>query len=37
MADGIVEGREYITVTLAGWDDPLVPVPITVTGIVRDP
>jgi hypothetical protein len=37
VADGIVEGREYVTVTLSGWDDPLVPVPITETGIVRDP
>ena len=36
VADGIVEGREYITVTLSGWEDPLLPVPITVTGIVRD-
>ena len=36
VADGIVEGREYITVTLSGWDDPLIPIPITVTGIVRD-
>ena len=37
VADGIVEGREYVTVTLSGWEDPLLPVPITVTGIVRDP
>ncbi len=36
VADGIVEGREYITVTMEGWEDPLLPVPITVTGIVRD-
>jgi len=36
VADGIVEGREYITVTLEGWEDPLLPVPITATGIVRD-
>ena len=37
VADGIVEGREYLTVTLSGWEDPLLPVPITVRGIVRDP
>jgi hypothetical protein len=36
VADGILEGREYITVTLSGWEDPLLPIPITVTGIVRD-
>ncbi|MCU0280710.1 MAG: hypothetical protein MUE66_02515, partial [Acidimicrobiia bacterium] len=36
VADGILEGREYITVTMEGWEDPLLPVPITVTGIVRD-
>ena len=36
VADAVDEGREYITVTLDGWGDPLVPVPITVTGIVRD-
>ena len=36
VADGIVEGREMITVTLQGWEDPLVPVPITVRGTVRD-
>jgi hypothetical protein len=36
VADGIVEGREYITVTIEGWEDPLLPSPITVTGIVRD-
>jgi hypothetical protein len=36
VADGIVEGREYVTVTLSGWEDPLLPIPITVTGIVRD-
>jgi hypothetical protein len=37
MADAIVEGLEYITVTLEGWEDPLLPVPITVRGVVRDP
>jgi hypothetical protein len=36
VADGILEGREYITVTMEGWEDPLLPLPITVTGIVRD-
>ena len=36
VADGIVEGREYLTVTLSGWEDPMLPIPITVTGIVRD-
>ena len=25
VADGIVEGREYVTVTLSGWEDPLLP------------
>ena len=28
---------EYLTVTLFGWEDPLLPVPITVRGVVRDP
>ena len=35
VADGITEGREVILVTLESWDDPLLPVPITVQGVVR--
>ncbi|MBM3694826.1 MAG: hypothetical protein FJW79_02675 [Actinobacteria bacterium] len=36
VVDGIAEDPEVITVTLWGWDDPLLPVPITVRGVVRD-
>jgi hypothetical protein len=36
VADGIVEGREVILVTLEAWEDPLLPMPITVRGTVRD-
>jgi hypothetical protein len=36
VADGIAEGSEKITVTLQGWDDPLLPVPITLRGAVHD-
>lgn len=34
--DAEVEDREVITVTLQGWEDRIVPVPITVRGTVRD-
>lgn len=36
VADGLVEGREVITVTLEGWEDPLLPEPIALRGVVRD-
>jgi hypothetical protein len=36
VADGITEGSERITITLQGWDDPLLPVPITLRGTVHD-
>lgn len=36
VPDSVTEGREAILVTLEAWEDPLLPEPITVRGIVRD-
>jgi len=36
VTDGIAEGAEKITITLQVWDDPLLPAPITLRGVVRD-
>ena len=36
VRDGAAEGREGILVTIEAWEDPLLPEPITVRGIVRD-
>ncbi|MBP1633352.1 MAG: putative secreted protein, partial [Acidobacteria bacterium] len=36
VRDDVAEDREVILVTIEAWEDPLLPEPITVRGVVRD-